>query len=156
MKNYLIQALFIGIFGMLLLILSLTLGLELIHPLVLPMLLIFVVASSAALITFKLSAGLPARVIMFHVLQTTMLSTVIANLPMLASAGYLWLLRTQQPGQISIQTAQVNYYRDAPEVAFDVFVLMTIIGLVLSVILSFVARYLASTRFVSELSDKTA
>lgn len=156
MKKYLMQALLIGIFGMLLLILNLTLGVELIHPLVLPVLLIFAVALSETLITFKLSAGLSARVVMVHVLQSNMLSTVITNLPMLASAGYLWFLRTQQPGQISIQTAHTNYYRDAPEVAFDVFVFMTLIGLGLSVILSFVTRYFASRRFVSKLSGKTA
>lgn len=156
MKKYLMQALFIGIFWMLLFILNLTLGLELIHPLALPVLILAMAALSESLITYKLSAGLSASVVMVRVLQTTLFSSVITSLPMLASAGYLWFLRTEQPGRVSIQTAHTNYYRDAPEVAFDVFVFMTLIGLVLSVILSFVARYFASTRFVSKLSDKTA
>lgn len=156
MKKYLIQALFIGIFGMLLLILNLTLRLELIHPFALPMLIIVAVALSETLITYKLSAGLSARVIMVRVLQTTMLSTVITNLPMLASAGYFWFLRTQQPGRMFIQTAHTNYYRDSPEVASHVFVFMILVGLGLSVILSFTARYFASRRIVSKLLDKTA
>jgi hypothetical protein len=141
---------------MLVLILNLTLGLRLIHPLALPVLIIFAVALSETLVTFKLSTALSAPVVMVRVLQATMLSTVITNLPMLASAGYLWFLRTQQPGRISIQTAHTNYYRDAPEVAFDVFVFLILTGLGLTVILSCVARYFASRRIVSKLSDQTA
>jgi hypothetical protein len=75
-----------------------------------------------------------------------LLSMVITSLPMLASAGYLWFLRAQQPGRMTIQTAHTNYYRDAPKVAFDVFVFMILIGLGLSVILSFTARYFASKK----------
>jgi len=156
MKKYLKQALFIGSFGMFLLILNLTLGLELIHPLALPVLIIFAIALSETLITFRLSIDLSAHMVMVRVLQATMLSTVITNLPMLASAGYLWFLRTQQPGRIIIQTAHTNYYRDAPEVAFDVFVFLMLIGLGLTVILSCVVRYSASRRSVSKLSDQTA
>jgi hypothetical protein len=156
MKKYLKQALFVGSFGMFLLILNLTLGLELIHPLALPLLIIFTVALLETRITFKLSTDLSAPAVMVRVLQATLLSTVITNLPMLASAGYLWFLRTQQPGRVIIQTAHTNYYRDAPEVAFDVFVFLTLIGLGLTMILSCVARYSASRRFVSKLSDQTA
>jgi hypothetical protein len=156
MKKYLVYALFVGFFGMLVFILNLTLELRLIHPLALPVLIIFAVALSETLITFKLSAGLSARMVMIRVLQMDLLSMVITSLPMLASAGYLWFLRTQQPEQISIQTAHINYYRDAPEVAFDVFVFMILIGLGLSVILSFTARYFASRRIVSTLSHKIA
>jgi hypothetical protein len=146
MKKYLTYAIFVGIFGMLLFILNLTLELRLIHPLALPVLIIVAVAFTETLITFKLSAGLSARMVLVRVLQMDLLSIVITSLPMLASAGYLWFLQTQQPGQISIQTAHANYYRDAPEVAFDVFVFMILIGLGLSVILSFTARYFASKK----------
>jgi hypothetical protein len=146
MKKYLIYALFVGFFGMLLFILNLTLELRLIHPLALPVLIIVAVALSETLITFKLSAGLSARMVMVRVLQMDLLSMVITSLPMLASAGYLWFLRAQQPGRMTIQTAHTNYYRDAPKVAFDVFVFMILIGLGLSVILSFTARYFASKK----------
>jgi hypothetical protein len=156
MKKYLTYAIFVGIFGMLLFILNLTLELRLIHPLALPVLIIVAVAFTETLITFKLSAGLSARMVLVRVLQMDLLSIVITSLPMLASAGYLWFLQTQQPGQISIQTAHANYYRDAPEVAFDVFVFMILIGLGLSVILSFTARYFASRRIVSTLSQKNS
>ncbi len=156
MKKYLKQALFIGSFGMLLLILNLTLGLRLIHPLILPVLIILAVALSETLITFKLSTDLSTPVVMVRVLQTTTLSTIITNLPMFVSAGYLWFLRTQQPGQMSIHTARTDYYRDAPEVGFEVFVFLILVGLGLSVLLSFVARYFASRRIVSKLSNQTA
>jgi hypothetical protein len=156
MKKHLIQALIVGIFGMLLFILNLTLGLELIHPLALPVLILVAVALSESLITYKFSVGLSVGMVMVRVLQTTLFSSIITSLPMLASAGYLWFLRTQQPGQIFIQTAHTNYYRDAPEVALDVFVFLILVGLGLSVVLSCVARYIASRRIVSKLSDQTA
>ena len=141
---------------MLLLILTLTLELKLIHPLALPVLILITVAVSGTLITFKLSIGLSARVVMDRVFRMDMLSTVVTSLPMLASAGYYWFLRTQQPGQMTIKTAHINLYRDAPETALDVFIFMVLMGLGLSVILSFVARYFAGRRIVSKLSDQKA
>ena len=156
MKKYLVYAIFVGIFGMVLFILNLTLELRLIHPLALPVLILTTVALLETLITFKLSIGLSARVVMDRVFQADMLSMVVTSLPMLASAGYYWFLRTQQPGQMSIKTAQTNLYRDAPETAFDVFIFMILIGFGLSVILSFTARYFASRRIVPTVSHKTA
>jgi hypothetical protein len=93
---------------------------------------------------------------MSRVLQTTVLSTFITNLPMLVSAGYLWFLRIQQPGRINIQTAHANYYRDAPEVAFNIFVFLLLISFVLSVTMSFAARYFTSRSVARRLSEKMA
>jgi hypothetical protein len=157
MKKHLVYAVLIGCLGTLLMFLLVyVLKLNISHPLVLPALLILAVGFSNAVIAFKLSVGLSVRTVTIRVLQTTMLSTVITNLPLLASAGYLWFLRAEQPGQISIRTGHTNFYRDAPEVAFSVFIFMLLIGLVLSVILSFVAHYFTSRRFAPTLSEKIA
>lgn len=151
MKKYLLYATIIGCLGIF------PMYFDVFVPLndIFPFLVIFAVALSTTLIAFKLSVGLSPRVVTIHVLQATVLSTVITNLSILAGAGYLWLLRTQQPGHVGIRTVHTNFYRDAPEVALNVFLFMILIGFALSVTLSFVARYFTRRRFVSRLSEKT-